>query len=201
MISGIQESFVDYPGHPCVMLFFPACPWDCPGCYNKASLAAAKPLAWDYVRGYLLDSMGLAPYVTLSGGEPTCDPDLFGVVRWAKDCGFSLKLDTNGIRPEVLADVLPDLSVVAMDLKDDPGDDDRYKAVARADVNVNDVRRSIDLLSAWYAEDPESRTLIYRTTLFTPEIDPDRVRAYLRTRNLAFSDYVIQDDVRSPQGR
>ena len=57
------------------------------------------------------------------------------------------------------------------------------------------------MLSDWYKEDKKSRYLIFRTTLFNDRVDTDSIESYLLTNDIAYSEYKIQDDVRSVEGR
>lgn len=202
MIVGIQESFIDYPDNICVMLFTRACSWDCPGCYNKANLSSAEPIEWRDVMDYLDSTRDLTSCVTISGGEPTEDPDIFSMVSSLHQSGYSLKLDTNGSSPDVLSRLLPYLSVVAMDVKTSLNPD-RYSEFTgpSGGDSIPDVERSLHMLSEWCVEDPMGHTLILRTTLFNDRVDVDGIRAYLDEHGISYTDYVVQDDVRNDRGR
>lgn len=199
---GIQESFVDYPGRICTMLFTRTCPWNCPGCYNKRSLADASPVGDDQVIDFLGTSRPLTNCVTISGGEPTEDPELPKWVSWLHANGYQVKLDTNGMNPDRLRPLLPMLSAVAMDVKDDPECADRYADLTGgSEGDVENVRRSLRMLSDWHSEDPDGRILVYRTTMFRDTIDTDAIRDYLARNGLSHSEYTVQTDVRDWKGR
>ena len=57
--------------------------------------------------------------VVISGGEPTLQPDLQALCIKLKEFEYSVKLDTNGSRPQVIRDLLAaDLvDYIAMDIK------------------------------------------------------------------------------------
>ena len=153
MVVGVQESFIDYPEHICVMLFTCDCSWNCPGCYNKKSLVKADEIPWTKVFEYLEISKSLTDYVTISGGEPTEASEIPGIIRKLYDDGYHIKLDTNGSHPEVLRDLLPYLEVVAMDIKTSLTEE-AYGEFSGTDVTAVDrVKESISLLSNWYQED------------------------------------------------
>ena len=61
--------------------------------------------------------------VAVSGGEPTIQADLPEFLEKIRSLGFLVKLDTNGLKPEVLRGVLRDglVDYVAMDVKNSPG--------------------------------------------------------------------------------
>jgi pyruvate formate lyase activating enzyme len=59
--------------------------------------------------------------VVLSGGEPTLFPGLPELVVWIKALGLRVKIDTNGMRPDILEKLFSDRETrpdyIAMDLK------------------------------------------------------------------------------------
>lgn len=201
MIVGIQESFIDYPGQICIMMFTRTCSWDCPGCYNKRSLAKAEEIPWEQVFDYLETSRPLTSHVTISGGEPTEVSEIPGVIRKLYSDGFQIKLDTNGSHPEVLKDILPYLEVVAMDIKTSLTREAYSEFVGPDTAVVDKVKESISLLSDWYKEDKMRRYLIFRTTLFNENVDTNWIEDYLEGNGIEYSEYIIQDDVRSIDGR
>ena len=182
------------------MLFTDACSWNCNGCYNKNTLVHEPELSSEEIISYLEESENLTKYITISGGEPTEYSSITGLVRYLYYRGYHIKLDTNGMHPDILNRLLPMLEVVAMDIKDDPEDSDAYSRITRCDVDLRKVQSSLRYLSDWYVGDPNNRTLILRTTLFDNLIDTEKIKNYLSRNNISYSDYRIQDDVRSTNG-
>ena len=201
MIVGMQESFIDYPNHICIMLFTRTCSWDCPGCYNKAHLLDAPDISWEEVQEYLDVSKSLTKYVTISGGEPTEDPQIPGIIRRLSEDGYHIKLDTNGSHASILKELLPYLDVVAMDIKTSLQWDTYREFTDPNPTALDNVIDSISMLSDWYKEDEKNRCLILRTTLFNDRVDTDGIENYLAKNDIAFSEYKIQDDVRSIDGK
>ena len=64
---------------------------------------------------------GFIDSVVVTGGEPTIQEGLPGFLRTLQEGGFSVKLDTNGMRPDVLGECLDLVDYVAMDFKTAPG--------------------------------------------------------------------------------
>jgi len=56
-------------------------------------------------------------YVCITGGEPTIYSDLPEFIRLLYNDGFKIKLDTNGLNPDILEKCLPYLDYIAMDIK------------------------------------------------------------------------------------
>ena len=181
------------------MLFTKTCSWNCNGCYNKNTLINEPELTSDEIISYLEESQNLTKYVTISGGEPTEYNGITGLVRYLYYKGYHIKLDTNGMHPDILYRLLPMLKVVAMDIKDNPEDSEAYSRITRCNVELSNVQKSLRYLSDWYESDP-TNTLILRTTLFDALIDIEGIKNYLSREGISYSDYKIQDDVRSANG-
>jgi len=120
-------SMVDWPGKISSVIFLQGCNFRCPWCYNKAlaPLVTIDVAHLETMRARLAGELRLDRFmldgVTISGGEPTLEPELGELIDWCHSQDLSVKLDTNGSRPEVLQCLLsgtkhrPDF--VAMDLK------------------------------------------------------------------------------------
>lgn len=125
-IKGFQgTSLLDFPGRVASLLFWGGCNLTCPFCHNPALVL--EPGNWpDLDREALLaDLAGRMPFidgVVISGGEPTLDPFLGDWLESVKKLGLAVKLDTNGLRPDVLADLLERqmIDYLAIDLKTTP---------------------------------------------------------------------------------
>lgn len=122
-IRGMQpQSFCDWPGHVSAVLFTGGCNLHCPTCHN-AGLAwhpEEHPLVGrETVLTHLQSHRNWLDGVVITGGEPTLVPGLDQLCRDCLDCGLPCKLDTNGMRPDVVAELLEQdvLSLVAVDVK------------------------------------------------------------------------------------
>ncbi len=85
--------------------------------------------------------------VVISGGEPTLQPGLPALARAIKDMGLSVKLDTNGSRPEVVEAMLDEglLAHVAMDVKA-PLDAGAYGRLTCVRADMEKIRASMSLI-------------------------------------------------------
>jgi len=148
-IAGIERSsFVDYPGKLAAVLFTPGCNLDCFYCHNRHLLAPGEDgLRYDAedVLRFLRTRVGLLEGVVLSGGEPTLQDDLESFLAELRPMGFSLKLDTNGTRPWVIASILEKRLVdfVAMDVK---APRDRYEEIVGRPIDLEAIKTSVALL-------------------------------------------------------
>ncbi|ERP39210.1 anaerobic ribonucleoside-triphosphate reductase activating protein [Chitinivibrio alkaliphilus] len=117
-----KNSFIDFPGTVAAVLFFDGCNLCCPYCHN-ALLARPDPVPVSDPPGeidsFLRQWKHSIDGVVLTGGEPTLHrnlPELVGYLR--SSLGYRVKVDTNGLRPEILSQVEADY--LAMDLKTVP---------------------------------------------------------------------------------
>ena len=148
-ISGLQKlTLLDYPGRVACTVFLNGCNFRCPYCHNSQLLeAGVEPvMTVEELLAFLRKRQCILEGVCITGGEPTLHPQLFDLLRAVKDLGYSVKLDTNGYRPEVLQKVL-DLGLVdyvAMDIKNSPA---AYgETVGLAAPDLTKIEESIRLL-------------------------------------------------------
>ncbi|MFO7997361.1 MAG: anaerobic ribonucleoside-triphosphate reductase activating protein [Bacteroidales bacterium] len=174
IIGGLQKtSLIDFPGKISCVVFLSGCNFDCPYCHNP-DLARGNPglpepvMDLDQLLGFLGKRRGLIDGVVLTGGEPTLQPDLPAACAEIKSLGFSVKVDTNGSRPDIVGRLLQDRLVdfLAMDIKTDP---DRYPLHISKNSSPSSIRASIRqvLLSKIPHE--------FRTTCVHPIVDMEAV--------------------------
>ena len=173
MIKGFQgTSLLDFPGRVASLIFWGGCNLTCPFCHNPALVLDPGDFP-DLDREELLaDLAGRTPFidgVVISGGEPTLDPLLPDWLTAVKALGLAVKLDTNGLRPDVLARLLERNLVdsLAIDLKTSPG---RYAELHHGPVDPEALAASVRLaLAAPVAV--EFRTTCVPGIVDAPEID------------------------------
>lgn len=122
-IAGFQPlSLIDYPGVIAAIVFTQGCLFRCPYCHNPELIpkqsAAAGPSPEELVAA-LRKHRNMLEGVCITGGEPTIHPDLPDFIKLLKAEGFLIKLDTNGVSPEMVKQLIEDKMVdyFAMDLK------------------------------------------------------------------------------------
>lgn len=122
LIKGLQKlTLLDYPGKMACTVFTAGCNFRCPFCHN-ASLVTnidEERISEEEFFNFLQKRQGIIDGVCVTGGEPTLQPDLKEFLKKIKDLGYSVKLDTNGYRPDALKDVVNSglVDYVAMDIK------------------------------------------------------------------------------------
>ena len=66
---------------------------------------------------WLRRRQGLLDGVVFSGGEPTAQPSLRSAIAQVRELGYQTALHTSGIYPARLAEVLPSLDWIGLDIK------------------------------------------------------------------------------------
>lgn len=137
---------LDFPGHLAAVFYTQGCPWRCRYCYNW-HLWSFEPqdqrIPWGDVRTFLRDRRGFLDGVVFSGGEPTVHAALPAAMKEVREMGFKVGLETNGMFPERLKDVIFFCDWVGMDIKAPFG---HYGKVTLVEIEEAALRRSIDMI-------------------------------------------------------
>jgi pyruvate formate lyase activating enzyme len=109
----------DYPGALAAVVFCQGCPWRCGYCHNPQLIAAHGGEKWDFGRilAWLASRRGLLDAVVFSGGEPTAQQELPEAIDAVRALGFAIGLHTGGAYPRRLAEMLPKLDWIGIDVK------------------------------------------------------------------------------------
>lgn len=115
----VPFSATDYPGSFSTVVFVQGCPWRCGYCHNPHLQVRGDTdaLPWSAVLARLRRRIGLIDAVVFSGGEPTIDAALFDAMHQVRALGFKVGLHTAGAYPDRLAQVLPLVDWVGLDIK------------------------------------------------------------------------------------
>ncbi|HZM33714.1 MAG TPA: anaerobic ribonucleoside-triphosphate reductase activating protein [Burkholderiales bacterium] len=140
-------STIDYPGKLAAVVFCQGCAWRCTYCHNPHLLPFHKDnlLPWKEVLSFLRTRRGMLDAVVFSGGEPTLQHALKAAIEAVKAMGYAIGLHTAGIAPRRLAQVLPLLDWVAMDLK---ASFDEHERITRTPGSARRARESLELIAA-----------------------------------------------------
>lgn len=166
-IGGLQRiSLIDYPGRICAIIFTQGCNLRCPYCHNPELVDPQRcgPLfSEEEVLAFLEKRKGRLDAVSITGGEPTLQPDLERFLQTLKGFGYLIKMDTNGSNPEVIEDLIQKRIVDfwAMDVK---GPLDKYRQISGVAVDPGKIQKSISLIMAAGTEH-EFRTTVVRSLL------------------------------------
>ena len=151
-IRGLQKTtLLDYPGHVASTIFTAGCNFRCPFCHNGERVldpGALPPIPEEEVLAHLNKRRTVLDGVCISGGEPTLDPDLTSFLAKVRETGLSIKLDTNGYRPEVLRRVIDEglVDYVAMDIK--AGRGNYANACGFPNIDMAKIEESVGILAS-----------------------------------------------------
>lgn len=138
-------STVDWPDMLAATVFLQGCPWNCFYCHNPALIdpRAQGEVSWSAVLELLGERVGLLDGVVFSGGEPTLQRALIPAMDLVRSLGFQVGLHTAGAFPGLLAQALPHVDWVGLDIKALPED---YELVAGRPHSGENAWRSLELV-------------------------------------------------------
>ncbi len=110
---------LDFPEHIACILWIAGCNMRCGYCHNPQIVLGKGTIGTEQAFDFLRSRKGLLEGVVFSGGEATTWSGLAGFIRQVRAMGFAIKLDTNGLRPDVVESLLCEglLDRVALDYK------------------------------------------------------------------------------------
>ena len=174
-IDGLQKvTLLDFPGKIACTVFFSGCNLRCPFCHNASLVLPERrtdaAMEEEAFFDFLTSRRGKLEGVCVTGGEPSMQRGLAPFLARIKEMGFSVKLDTNGSRPEVLRDLVAQglVDYVAMDIKNSP---EKYAMTCGGADILSAVRESTAYLMSG-AVDYE-----FRTTVVDPIHTEEDIRA------------------------
>ncbi|MDD4557086.1 MAG: anaerobic ribonucleoside-triphosphate reductase activating protein [Alphaproteobacteria bacterium] len=147
-IGGIEKfSVVDYPGKIAAVVFLKGCPWRCPFCYNThlQKLDNETNFFWHEFKHFLEKRKGVLDAVVFSGGEPLMQKRIVEAIVEVKALGFEIGVHTGGFYPEILAETLPLVDWVGLDIKA-PFESEHYKKAVGGVESLPKVLQSLDIL-------------------------------------------------------
>ncbi len=146
-------TLLDYPGRTSTIIFTVWCNLRCPFCHNSDFVLPDKIkekthdlIPEDAFFNFLDTRKWLLDWVVICGGEPTVHSDLQDFASKIKQKGFLVKLDTNGVNPWVLEEMIQNnlVDYVSMDIKHNL---EKYQELIwNADFDINNYKRSVNIL-------------------------------------------------------
>lgn len=189
-INGYEKfSMVDFGDKICCTVFTGGCNLRCPFCHNGALVIGdvkANQIDDEEVIDYLKKRKGLVDAVSVTGGEATLQPDLADFLRRVKEIGYTVKLDTNGLRPDVLDKLIKDglVDYVAMDIKNSP---EKYAyTVGLKSVDLDKINESMAIIKN-SGVDHEYRTTIIKE--FHTEDDMLKIAEWIKGANAYYMQH------------
>jgi len=178
-IGGLQKfSLLDYPGRISAIVFTQGCNFRCPYCHNPELVDPARYTALipeAEVMSFLTRRKGKLGAVTITGGEPTMQSELFAFISKIRALGFRIKLDTNGSSPDIIGELIKQdlVDYWAMDIK---APWDIYQIVTQSLIDPELIGRSMEIIRG------SGKIFEFRTTLFDKLLtwsDIERIKSIL----------------------
>jgi len=163
---------LDYPEHLAAIIWFAKCNIRCDYCYNPDIVFSEGKISEDEVFAFLKKRVGMLEAVVLSGGEATLYKNIVEFSKQIKDLGFKIKLDTNGLKPAVLKELisLKLIDYVALDYKAPKG---KFEFITKSTY----YEKFEDSLNFLLASDVEFEV---RTTVHTDLLDEDDINEIIK---------------------
>lgn len=123
-------SLLDFETKSSCILWFSGCSLRCSYCYNPEIVLGKAQYNFDYVLDFLSKRKGLLDAVVFSGGECTNHKNIISYATQIKNLGFQIKIDTNGVNPEVIVNLSKNnlIDFVALDFK---SPSHKYKSITQ----------------------------------------------------------------------
>jgi len=97
---------LDFKDHLACIFWFAKCNMRCSYCYNANIVHGEGTLSNEELLRFLKSRVGKLDGVVLSGGECTLNPDIVELCEEIKELGFKIKIDTNGLNPNVIEELI-----------------------------------------------------------------------------------------------
>ncbi|MFW5997291.1 MAG: anaerobic ribonucleoside-triphosphate reductase activating protein [Desulfovermiculus sp.] len=197
-VRGLQPgSLCDWPGHVSAVLFLGGCNLRCPTCHN-AGLAWTPeiypPLSRENIQKFIQSRRTWLDGLVISGGEPTTVPGISELLTEISSFGLPLKLDTNGLLPNVIHSLFTQglIQAVAVDVK---GPWSKYPLLTGGCCSQQQAKNALEDIFALAQEYPE--TVFFRCTA-VPDLtseDLQQVQEYLPSgSSLSIQAYIPTDN-------
>lgn len=173
--SVIKDSFQEYEDEISLVLFSPHCNLKCPTCHNKS--LRNPPLAFcrtvkDVIEKDITPMTGAVVFL---GGEPTVwGSSLVRAVEYVKKYNLKTKLFTNGMKPEVVKELLNRnlLNSISVDFKATTNISDVLGVDELSDDDYMDtVGKTLDLVSEYLKTHKDFKAEIRTTAFDTIDLD------------------------------
>ena len=151
-------SLCDWPKRVCSVFFFGGCNLRCPTCHNQT-------IAWhpqrlpvlkaDEILENLARRRTWLDGIVLTGGEVLLVPDLDDVIQDLRRLDLPLKVDSNGMRPDLIRNLL-DRGIVDCFAVDVKGPWEKYPDLTGGCADAGHARTCLEEIFAMAAQAPES---------------------------------------------
>ena len=144
-----KTTLLDYPEHVACTVFTGHCNMRCPFCHNGDLVmqpGSQPTVPEEEFFAFLNKRKNILEGVAITGGEPTLQKDLPDFIAKIKDLGLLVKLDSNGLRPEIIKELAKNKLVdyIAMDIKS--AKSNYGETIGIADFDISPIEESVAFL-------------------------------------------------------
>ena len=145
-VGGSVISSVEFHGNMSLVLFMSKCPLVCRYCHNVELLEDNTEKSFEEITHEIDSSADFLDAIVISGGEPLVQTDaVIEILKYVRQKGLKTKLDTSGIYPDKLKEIL-DLDLldyVSLDVKTTFS---KYRKITGANIGFQ-VKKSMELIN------------------------------------------------------
>lgn len=145
-VGGSVISSVEFHGNMSLVLFMSKCPLACRYCHNVELLEDNTEKSFEEIKQEIDSSADFLDAIVISGGEPLVQTDaVIEILSYVRQIGLKTKLDTSGIYPDKLKEIL-DLDLldyVSLDVKTTFS---KYRKITGANIGFQ-VKKSMELIN------------------------------------------------------
>lgn len=146
-VGGSVISSVEFHGNMSLVFFMSKCPLACRYCHNVELLEDNTEKSFEEIKHEIDSSADFLDAIVISGGEPLVQTEaVIEILKYVRQIGLKTKLDTSGIYPDKLKEIL-DLGLldyVSLDVKTTFS---KYRKITGANVGFQ-VKKSMDLINS-----------------------------------------------------
>ncbi len=149
-IRGLYKtSLIDYPGKISAVVFTGGCNLKCGFCHNPDLVLnhnKLQEISIDDIISFLKKRYPIIDALVITGGEPTLSPNIEKFSKEIKSLGISIKIDTNGLKPEIISSLIKNklIDYVALDIKTSP---EKYETATGAKPDFTKILETLKILT------------------------------------------------------
>lgn len=198
IFSGIQKfTLIDFKNNLSAVLFTGGCNFRCPYCHNP-DLVIPKKIEYkksEEIINFLNSRKNKLSGIVICGGEPTIHSNnLYEWIKYIKNLGFKIKLDTNGTNPTLVEKLLNEklIDSIAIDYKSNF--ENYSKIINNPNINqiiINNIIHTLKLI----IKESEENNLEYeiRTTIHSNLHSIEDIKKIVtELKNLKIKKYHLQ---------
>ena len=145
-VGGTVISSVEFHGNMSLVIFMSKCPLACRYCHNVELLEDNTEMSFEEIKKEIDSAADFIDAVVISGGEPLVQCDaVIEILNYVRKKGLKTKLDTSGIFPDKLEEILDYnlLDFISLDIK---APFEKYKKVTGANIG-SQVHKSMNIIN------------------------------------------------------